>query len=87
VNRSSYQIASLVTLFLAGLLFLFLGEDAYRSRKLHLLDPASAFGKRTTIEGTAAMIGGILLLALGALFLLSSIIAFFLLPFFSIGTP
>jgi glycerol uptake facilitator-like aquaporin len=85
VSTPSYQIASLIAFFLAGLLFLFLGENAFRSHRLHLLDPSTPWGKRTTVEGKPAVIAGILLLALGTFFLLISIMAFFLLPFFTLG--
>jgi len=80
---ASYQIASLIILFLTGLLFLFSGESAFRNRKLQLFDPATEWGRRTIIEGHNAVVASVFLLAIGVFFLLSSIVAFFLLPFFS----
>ncbi|NOZ07137.1 MAG: hypothetical protein GXP41_12430 [Chloroflexi bacterium] len=83
MNSASYQLASLIILFLTGLLFLFSGESAFRNRKLQLFDPATEWGKRMIVEGHAAVVASILLLAIGVFFLLGSIVAFFMLPFFS----
>ncbi|MDQ7029973.1 MAG: hypothetical protein Q9O62_09475 [Ardenticatenia bacterium] len=79
----SYKIAVVLIFLLIGIFGLITGENIYRREQVYLLDPDTAWGKRTRLRGWPARLVGLLLMTIGAISLFLGIASIFLDPVLS----
>gem|GEM_PF-6226822 len=79
----SYKIAAVLIFLLIGIFGLIMGEYIYRREQVYLLDPDTAWGERTRLQGWPARLLGILLMVIGGLSLFFGIASIFLDPVLS----